>query len=180
MHAIIENLFEVINNTGTELEEFRFALSGVHYSAANINEVNEAGESVLFAAILSGNEVMAREIINAGADVTQRTPNGDTILHYVAHSNHDGKEVNNDFVDFIATTLLGYIDLEARNNAGQTALEVARTNSNHSAIAILTPDSDELLAEGGAAGGAASIEEPLVPAVGLHPDEWADYGLEGM
>lgn len=104
MHAIIENLFEVINNPHSEIEEFRFALSGVHYSAANIDEVNEAGESVLFAAILSGNEVMVREIINAGANPALVTTNGDTILHYIAQYNNDGKPApfgrlyRNDFV----------------------------------------------------------------------------------
>ena len=106
------------------------------YMGADVNQINNEGESALTYAILGGSNYglttlpELKILLEAGADVGMKGPSGNPPLHWaIIHNRLDHAEM---LLTFGADPNQKTSDLEP-----ESAFEIARSNSNQKAIELL-------------------------------------------
>ncbi|GLI68063.1 hypothetical protein VaNZ11_012391 [Volvox africanus] len=95
---------------------------------ADVNALNDRGISALGVAVGFNRLEVVKLLIAKGADVTFRDPKKNTLMHYAAGYGRLA----------IAKALLAAgAELDARNDAGQTSVDVATVNKEHEMIRFL-------------------------------------------
>ena len=88
------------------------------YHGADINHQDWEGDTALNEAIYSRSHETAEYLLDHGANYHLRSKNGDTMLHLVAR--YGDKRI----LDVVADAGIRDVDVNAANNAGQTAVDV--------------------------------------------------------
>ena len=105
---------------------------------ADVNRKNNAGQTPLMLSCTGDFRTMEEvqtALLEAGADVTLRDVEGNTVLHYAAHyaSRTDASAMTELILDF------GEPDANAVNLAGKTAMDYAMEQDNTPLVKLLLP-----------------------------------------
>ena len=93
-----------------------------------LNIPNDEGETPLIIACMKGNLIVAKLLIDAGADVNKALLNGNTPLHFAAWSGNK----------FVGRDLIGAsAQIDAQNENGETPLILAAREGNNEFVALL-------------------------------------------
>jgi len=121
----------------------------------DINYRNKEGETALFLAARAGNNLMIDFFIQQGADINLQGKEGMTPLmlaittqpkneslagagsREITDPKTNKKERHSSRSDFVKALLEKGADLTLRNNAGKTALDLARENGNEEILSLL-------------------------------------------
>ncbi|XP_071084417.1 ankyrin repeat domain-containing protein 29-like [Haliotis cracherodii] len=111
---------------GGDVETVKFVLS-LH--VVDINSRGEASMTPVMAAAEWGHRDVVELLVSEGADVSQVAEGGDNTLHY-ACSGGDVETVK-------CVLSLNVVDIDARNNDGQTVADVARRGGHQKVVKLL-------------------------------------------
>lgn len=95
-------------------------------AGASPNQSNEAGQSSVLTASFFGDVEAARRLIKAGADASLADRRGDTAAHYIAAAT-DAERGGLEHVELARALFEAGADFGAKNNAGQTPIDRARS-----------------------------------------------------
>ena len=106
----------------------RFSLDNLKLDDDMLNIPNDEGETPLIIACMKGNLIVAKLLIDAGADVNKALLNGNTPLHFAAWSGNK----------FVGRDLIGAsAQIDAQNENGETPLILAAREGNNEFVALL-------------------------------------------
>ncbi len=123
-------------------------------AGADANARNDAGESVLYWAALTGNTDTARVLVERGADPDGADLRGNTPLHGAADGGHEAT------VRFLATRAA---EPKAKNREGQTPGDIARKRG-YTKIAEIVDDAIPGQAPGGGGSGFRTLYDDDTPS----------------
>jgi hypothetical protein len=111
-----------------EFLNFRDHMGDPVRDKSELNQKDHLGRSLLYLASRYGKEKAFRELVNAGADLSSKTKNGNSVFHGAAYSNNS--EILNFLVGFPKIKYL----LDKKNKEGKTPLQIAALNGKAGAF----------------------------------------------